>query len=217
MEIPMSEPQTIKILLVDDHPMVRKGLSAFLDVIPGLEEIGVASNGAEAIRFCEQADPDVILMDLVMPEIDGIEATRQIKQKHPQIKIIAMTSFQEDEFIIQAFDAGATNFLMKDVSLDDLEAAIRSAYKGTSTISTETAKRLIKKKTAEQEPDFSLTSREVEVLALIVNGLTNREIADRLVISRATASVHVSNILAKLGVSNRVEATSLAIRHKLVG
>lgn len=213
----MNDSDTIKVLIVDDHPMIRKGLSAFLDVIPSLEEIGVASNGAEAIHFCEQHSPDVILMDLVMPDVNGIEAIQRIKARQPGIKIIAMTSFQEEDLVRQAFEAGAISYLMKDVSLEDLEAAIRAAYKGTSTLSPEAARILIQQTSAKTEPDFALTARELEVLALIVEGLSNREIADRLVISRATVSVHVSNILAKLGISNRVEATTLALRYKLVG
>jgi NarL family two-component system response regulator LiaR len=213
----MHDTDPIRVLIVDDHPMVRKGLSAFLDIIPGLEEMGVAANGAEAIRFCEEAPPDVILMDLVMPEIGGVEAIRRIKERKPHIKIIAMTSFQEEELVRQAFEAGAISFLMKDVSLEDLEAAIRSAYEGRPTLSPEAAKVLIQQTTTGTGPKFGLTSRELQVLALIVQGFNNPEIADRLVISRATASVHVSNILSKLGVSNRVEATTLALRHKLVG
>jgi DNA-binding NarL/FixJ family response regulator len=217
MEIPMSDTVPIKVLIVDDHPMVRKGLSSFLDIIPELEEIGMATNGADAIQFCEQAIPDVILMDLVMPEVDGVTAIRQIKERHPDVKIIAMTSFQEEGLVRKAFESGAISYLMKDVSLDDLASAIQAAYKGTPTISPEATKILIQQTTAAPEPDFALTNRELEVLALIVDGLNNRQIADRLTISRATASVHVSNILAKLGVSNRVEATTLALRHKLVG
>jgi len=213
----MTDKALIKVLIVDDHPMVRKGLSAFLDVIPGLEEMGLATNGAEAIQFCGQASPDVILMDLMMPEINGVEAIRQIKAHNPRIKIIAMTSFQEEDLVRQAFEAGAISFLMKDVSLDDLEAAIRATHQGQSTLSPEVAKILIRQASNAPEPDFALTKRELEVLALIVEGLNNREIADRLVISRATASVHVSNILAKLGVSNRVEATTLALRQNLLG
>jgi NarL family two-component system response regulator LiaR len=216
MEIPMNDTDTIKVLIVDDHPMVRKGLSAFLDVIPGLDQMGIAANGAQAIAFCEEAPPDVILMDLVMPEIGGVEAIQRIKEMQPDVQIIAMTSFQEEELVRQAFEAGATSYLMKDISLEDLETAIRAAHNGIPTLSPEATKILIQQTTAAPEPDFALTSRELEVLVLIVEGLNNREIADRLVISRATASVHVSNILAKLGVSNRVEATTLALRLKLV-
>lgn len=207
----------IKVLIVDDHPMVRKGLSSFLEVIPGLEATGLAANGAEAVRLCRKSPPDVILMDLVMPEVDGVEAIRRIRELQPGIKIIAMTSFPEEDLVRRAFEAGATSYLMKDVSLEDLESAIRAAYLGTPTLSPEAAKVLIRRSAPIAEPRFGLTSRELQVLGLIVDGLNNREIADRLAISRATASVHVSNILSKLGVSNRVEATSLALRHKLAG
>lgn len=213
----MNDSTSIKVLIVDDHPMVRKGLSAFLDVIPGLEEVGLAANGTEAEKICGQATPDVILMDLIMPESDGVAAIRKIKVQNPQIKIIAMTSFQDEELVRQAFEAGATSYLMKDVSLEDLETAIRAAHQGKSTLSPEAVKIIMRKTSQTPGPGFLLTQREREVLALIVEGLNNREIADRLVISRATASVHVSNILAKLGVSNRVEATTLALRNKLLG
>jgi NarL family two-component system response regulator LiaR len=213
----MDDTHPIKVLIVDDHPMVRKGLSAFLDVIPGLEESGTAANGAEAIRLCQQTLPDVILMDLVMPEIDGVEAIRRIKGRHPTIKIIAMTSFQEEELVRRAFEAGAISYLMKDVSLEDLESAIRSAYEDKPTLSPGAAKVLIQQSAPAAGPRFSLTNRELQVLTLIVEGLNNRQIADRLGISRATASVHVSNILSKLGVSNRVEATTIALRNKLAG
>lgn len=211
----MNDSDHIKVLVVDDHPMVRKGLSAFLEIIPGLEEVGLATNGAEAIRLFRKCSPDVVLMDLVMPEVDGVEAIRRIRELQPAARIIAMTSFQEEDLVRRAFEAGAISYLMKDVSLEDLEAAIRAAHHGEPTLSSEAAKVLIRRSTPTTEPKFGLTSRELQVLALLADGLSNREIADRLVISRATASVHVSNILSKLGVSNRVEATSLALRHKL--
>ncbi len=213
----MNESDRIRVLVVDDHPMVRKGLSAFLDVIAGLEEVGVAANGAEAIRLSRKCEPDVILMDLVMPEVDGVEAIRRIKESQPSVKIIAMTSFQEEDLVRRAFEAGAISYLMKDVSLENLEAAIRAAYHGEPTLSPEATRVLIRRSAPVSAPAFGLTSRELQVLALLVDGLSNREIADRLVISRATASVHVSNIFAKLGVANRVEATGLALRHKLAG
>jgi two-component system, NarL family, response regulator LiaR len=213
----MNASDRIRVLIVDDHPMVRKGLSAFLEVIPGLEEVGVAANGAEAIRLGRKCEPDVILMDLVMPEVDGVEAIRRIKETQPHVKIIAMTSFQEEELVRRAFEAGATSYLMKDVSLENLEAAIRAAHHGEPTLSPEATRVLIRRSAPTSGPKFGLTPRELQVLALLVEGLNNREIADRLAISRATASVHVSNIFSKLGVSNRVEATSLALRNKLAG
>jgi len=188
----MNNIEPIKVLIVDDHPMVRKGLSAFLDVIPGLVEAGRAANGAEALRFCEGSFPDVILMDLVMPEIDGVEAIRRIKERNPEVKIIAMTSFQEEDLVHQAFEAGAISYLMKDVSLDDLETAIRAAYEGQPTLSPEAARILVEQTTARSEPSFDLTNRELEVLELIVEGLNNPQIADRLVISRATCLLYTS-------------------------
>ena len=211
----MSESKRIRVLIVDDHAVVRSGLAAFFAAYPDLELIGEAENGAEALVRCQLQNPDVILMDLVMPGMDGVTATRQIKEKHPDVKVIALTSFQEDDLVQGALQAGAIGYLMKNVTARDLANAIRSAHAEKMILSPEAAQILVNVKTKKQEYG-ELTDREREVLQLMVAGLNNTEIANRLVISLSTVKYHISNILAKLGVENRVAAVTTAIQKKLV-
>jgi NarL family two-component system response regulator LiaR len=199
--------------------MVRKGLAAFLQFAENLTLIGEARNGVEALEWCKRSTPDVILMDLLMPVMDGVTAIREIGERWPKVQIIALTSFQEQELIQEALRAGAISYLLKDISAVELQEAIRSAHAGVSTLAPEAAQALIqstRKTEGVLKPGQDLTPREQEVLALIVAGMQNPEIARKLCISRSTASIHVSNILSKLGVSNRVEAATYALRHKLV-
>lgn len=205
----------IRIMIVDDHAVVRSGLSAFLSVNPDLELVGEAENGEQAIVRAGLLQPDVILMDLMMPVIDGVAATRAIKQENPHIQIIALTSFQEDELVQNALKAGAMGYLMKNVSARELGAAIRAAKDGKMTLSPEAAQALVRATQLAQETE-KLTEREQEVLKYMVDGLNNAEIAERLVVSLSTVKYHVSNILMKLGVDNRVAAVTMAIQHRLV-
>ena len=214
----METNETIRVMLVDDHDMVRRGLAAFLNVKADLELVGEARNGVEALSLIDDCLPDVILMDLLMPKMDGVTATRRILQRHPNIQIIALTSFQEQELIRDALQTGAIGYLLKNVSVDDLAAAIRAAYSGQSTLAPEAVQALLQSGHAREETriDFGLTPREKEVLELMVAGLNNREIAEKLFVSRATAKAHVSHILDKMGVSNRAEAITMAFRNKMV-
>lgn len=212
----MPTTDCIRVLIVDEHDMVRRGLAAFLRVKPDLELVGEARDGAEAVVQCERLRPDVILMDLVMPRMTGAEATRIIKQRQPSVQVIALTSFEEPDMIREALQAGAISYLLKNVSVDDLAAAIRAAHAGQATLAPEALRVLVQAPDAGPALGSDLTPREREVLALMVEGLNNPQIADRLIVTRATAKAHVSHVLSKLGAANRGEAISIALRHKLV-
>lgn len=211
---PASKP--IRVVLVDDHMMVRRGLATFLKVYDDLELAGEAESGEEAIRLCSEVLPDVVLMDLVLPKMDGAAATRAIRQKVPQVQVLALTSFKEGEVIKNALEAGAIGYLLKDVTADDLARAIRAAHSGRATLSPEAAQALVENANQPPAPGLDLTEREREVLELMIEGLNNTQIAGRLTVSPSTIKSHVSSILAKLGVASRTEAVALALRSRLV-
>jgi NarL family two-component system response regulator LiaR len=213
----MTQEKSIRVLLVDDHAVVRSGLSAFMKAYDDLELVGEAANGERAVALCQKVQPDVVLMDLVMPGMDGATATKKIRDQWPQIQIIALSSFEEQELVHDALQAGAIGYLIKNISADKLANAIRSAFSGKPTLSEEAAVALIKATRAPAEKlGHDLTDRESEVLSLLVQGLNNSQIAEKLVISIATSKFHVSNILSKLSASSRTEAVSIALQNHLV-
>ena len=208
--------QPIRVMLVDDHTMVRRGLATFLLVFDDLKLVGEAESGAEAIRLCAKFLPDVILMDMLMPDMDGVTATRAIRQQFPTVQVIALTSFKDSELIQNALEAGVIGYLLKNVSADELARAIRAAHAGRTTLSPDVAQAIVQAANEPPPPGLDLTERERTVLVLMVEGLNNTQIAARLVVSPSTIKSHVSNILSKLGVSSRTEAVTLALRHGLV-
>jgi two-component system, NarL family, response regulator LiaR len=206
----------IRVMVVDDHTMVRRGLATFLKVFDDLELAGEADSGQAALELCAKLQPDVVLMDMVMPDMDGAAATRLIRKQSPSIQVLALTSFKEETLVQSALQAGAIGYLLKDVSADDLAQAIRAAHAGRSTLSPEAAQALVHATSQPPAPGFDLTERERAVLALMVEGLNNTQIAGRLTVSPSTVKSHVSNILSKLGVASRTEAVTLALRNGLV-
>ena len=218
----ITEP--IRVMVVDDHAMVRRGLATILKVFDDtskdtgrpLQLAGEAENGAAAIQLCGEILPDVVLMDMVMPEMDGATATRAICERYPQVQVIALTSFKEGDLVKNALEAGAIGYLLKDVSADELARAIRAAHAGRATLSPEAAQALVETANLPPVPGLDLTEREREVLALMVEGLNNTQIAGRLTVSPSTIKSHVSSVLLKLGVASRTEAVTLALRSRIV-
>lgn len=212
----MDPSAVIRVMIVDDHDMVRQGLSMFLKITPDLQFVGEARNGREALDLCPQAKPDVVLMDLVMPVMDGTTATRLLCEQYPQVQVIALTSFHEKELVREVLQAGALSYLLKNVTAEELADAIRAAHAGRATLTPEAMQVLVQTRDAQPAFGDDLTAREREVLQLLVEGLSNPEIAERLTVTRATAKAHVSNILGKLGASSRGEAIALAFQNRLV-
>jgi NarL family two-component system response regulator LiaR len=212
----MNDPQSIRVLIVDDHAMVRSGLRDFLMVHDWVQPVGEAQNGVEAVDFCANHDVDVVLMDLVMPLMDGSEATRRILALGKPIKIIVITSFHERDLVQKAMKAGATSYLLKSVSADELAKAIQAAHVGFSTLAPEATQALVGKNRRIDAIGSDLTESEKRVLAALVKGMSNREISNQFSISVATVKYHLAHIYSKLGVRNRLEAASLALEHGLV-
>lgn len=209
-------PDSIRIMLVDDHQVVLSGLRAFLSVFDEFILVGEAANGREALAICSTCKPDVILMDLQMPEMNGAEATREIRRLCPHVQVVVLTSFREEAMVEEALKAGAIGYLLKDVTADELADAIRAAMAGKPTLSPEATQALINASIHPTPDGPDLTAREMDVLHLMVAGDSNPEIAKKLVISLSTVKFHVSSILSKLGAESRTEAVSTALTHKLV-
>ena len=205
-----------RVMLVDDHTMVRHGLATFLKVFEDLQLVGEAESGEAAIQLCTEVLPDVILMDMVLPMMDGAATTRAIRQQFPQVQIIVLTSFKEGDLIRHALEAGAIGYLLKNVSADEVAKAIRAAYSGRATLSPEVAQAIVQAANQQPAPGFDLTEREREVLSLMIEGLNNTQIAARLTVSPSTIKSHVSNILVKLGAASRTEAVTLALRSRIL-
>jgi NarL family two-component system response regulator LiaR len=210
----MDEKPRTRVLIVDDHHMVIEGLKAFLSASDDVEVVGTALNGAEAVTACERLNPDVVLMDVMMPVMDGAEATALIRQASPQTQVIALTSFVEEELVGRTLDAGAISYLLKDSNPDALLRAIREARSGRGTIDSTAMQAMLQRQ--QNVVGETLTPRELEVLALLAAGLSNSEIAQRLTLSVGTARLHVSNILGKLEAPNRTTAVIIAMKNGLV-
>ena len=205
----------ISVVIADDHPFVRHGLRTYLETLDDMEVAGEAANGAEAVAVVERVRPDVVLMDLVMPELDGVGAIRRIHESVPATKVIALTSFDDDELVFPAIRAGAAGYLLKDVRPAELAEAIRKACRGEALLAPSVAARLMQEVAGGPPPAATLTDRELEVLRLIARGMSNKLIARELVVSEKTVKTHVSNILAKLHLSDRTQAALYAVREGL--
>lgn len=212
----MTVQKSIRILIVDDHAMVRSGLKNFIYAYDWMELVGEAESGADALDFCSKHDVDVVLMDMVMPLMDGSEATRRIIDLGKPTKVVILTSFHEQDLVEQALKAGATSYLLKNVTAEELAVAIRAAYAGHSTLAPEATDALIESTRSRSRERVDLTEREHNVLILLADGLTNRQIAEQLLISEATVKFHLTNIFSKLGAKNRVGAVTIALQKNLV-
>lgn len=205
----------IRVLVVDDHMMIRQGIATFIEVFDDMVLAGEASNGTDAIKLCDQVTPDVVLMDIVMPEMDGVTATRAIHKKHPEIKVLALSSYLDESLVINTLQAGAIGYLIKNISSDDLARAIRTAYNGHAMLSPEATQVMVHAASQPTIPGHDLTDRERSVLSLMSKGLNNAQIAERLVLSSSTIKTHVSNILSKMNVTCRTEAVAIAVKYGL--
>lgn len=212
----MSEKNKIKVMVADDHPMVRHGIRTVFEAYDDIVLVAEAENGRQAIKMCEDYEPEIILMDMVMPVVDGVEATEHIINKWPDIKIIALTSFNDKDLIKKSLKAGAVSYILKTISGAKLVKMTKDVHKGNFILSSQATKILLSELREPPDENFKLTNREKEILTLIVEGLSNKQIAKRLFLSSSTVQFHVSNILSKLGVSKRTQAAYLALKQNLV-
>lgn len=212
----MQQQHPVRVIIVDDHAMVRSGIRAFLRTYEDMQLVAAVDNGQEAVELCRVEKPDVVLMDIRMPGMDGIETTRRLLEVSPQTKVIALASMVDPQSMSQVLRAGAFGFLNKDVSAEELVNAIRDAYSGHAPLGREATDVMVQLVRQQSGPASNLTERELEVLALVVDGLSNAQIAEKLVVSLATAKFHVGSILSKLGAANRAEAVTIAWQKQLV-
>lgn len=212
----MSESERIRVLTVDDHEILRSGIKFSLLAFEDLELVGEAHSGEEALRLCDEVQPDVVLMDMLMPEMNGVEATRAIRSQYPEVQVVVLTSFYDKDLVRRAMQAGAVGYMVKGVSADELGQAIRAAHAGRTTMAAEAIEALVQDADAPPKPGNDLTKRELEVLALMAEGLSNAEIARRLAVSVSTVKYHARGILSKLGAGSRAEAVALALQHDLI-
>ena len=215
-QIQINDTERITVMIADDHAMVRLGLRAIVESFADFHLIGEAGDGKRAVQLCQQLHPNIILMDVMMPLLNGIEATRQVRAQCPQTQVIAITSFEDEQYIRDILQAGAMGFLLKNVSALELAAAIRSVHGGQPVLSTEATRALLKQTAQPASLQDTLSERERDVLRLMIRGMTNAEIGEALHLSPFTIKNHVSNIIAKLGASTRTEAATIAVQQKLV-
>lgn len=210
------EERKIRVVIVDDHEIVRRGLKVSISTFDDIELVAEAASAQVGLHLCKEHQPDVLLLDLIMPEVGGVEIIKDVRQASPRTHIIALTNFKDRKLVHSAIQAGAIGYILKNVLIDELAQAIRSASEGKSTLAPEAAKALIEATYRQPDPGHDLTSRELDVLKLLIGGLTNVEIADKLFISRSTVKNHVSSILVKLDVTTRTEAVAVAVKHGIV-
>lgn len=213
----MNRDNLVRTLIVDDHPVVRKGIAFALGAFDDIIVVGEAGSGEEALRLCGLHHPDVVVMDMMMPGIDGSTATRKIREQSPATQVLVLTSFAEAQLVRESLKAGAIGYLLKDVAIEELAQAVRNASRGQSTLHRAATQALIQTQAARPELLEELTERQREVLALVVKGRSNQEIARQLYLGLSTVRFHVSVILAKLGAANRAEAAAIAVKHNLLG
>ncbi len=212
----MKDIRRIRVMIVDDHPVVRRGLALSLLAFDDIEVVDEASSGEEALALSPDVRPDVVVMDLKMPGMGGVAAIRAIREYWPEVRVLALTSFQEGNLVQEALEAGAVGYHLKDITIDELAVAIRHTYAGKPTLSSAAAQALLQTISTKQEKiGRDLTERERDVLALLVKGLTNPQIAERLIVSEATVKFHLRSIRSKLGASSRTETVALALKYKL--